>query len=237
MEIADSLSRLADYFRRNGLRKTIQRAALAARRSLFADRMVVLYCDLDDRTLRPVNVPESLAIRRLTTLAELSPERTREMTSFWNPKLATRNIRERFEKGASLWLVEAEDQLAGFGWTIQGDVIAPYYFPMGTKDVQLFDFYVFPRLRGRAIHWLLTAHILHTLASEGRSRAFADTHEWNQAQLASFRMTPFRILGMVRTYRVLGRLLVRWDASEPADRKQDGAARSRNAVRALRPNE
>ncbi|HEY6445192.1 MAG TPA: GNAT family N-acetyltransferase [Acidobacteriaceae bacterium] len=230
------MSRLTDYFRRNGFLKTVQRAALSATRSVSAGRMVVLYCDLDERTLRPVNVPGNFAIRRVTALSELSLARLQEMTSFWNPTLAGRYIRERFAKGASLWMVESGDDLAGFGWTIQGDVIAPYYFPMGAKDVQLFDFYVFPRFRGRAIHWLLTGHILHTLAAEGGSRAFADTGEWNQAQLASFRMTPFRILGVVRTYRLLGRLLVRWDASRSVDCKLDGAAPTRNAVRALRPN-
>jgi ribosomal protein S18 acetylase RimI-like enzyme len=60
-----------------------------------------------------------------------------------------------------------------------------YYFPLGPKDVQLFDFYVLPKFRGRAIHWLLTSHILHMLAVEGGARAFADIGEWNQAT-ASF---------------------------------------------------
>lgn len=232
MSITDSISRLTDYFRRNGLQKTLERFAVEARRSLFADRMVVLYCDLDDRTLRPVNIPPNFSIRRLTSPGDLSPERMQQMTSFWNPSLAARNIEERFAKGASLWMVESQDQLAGFGWTIQGDVIAPYYFPMGTRDVQLFDFYVFPKFRGRAIHWLLTGHILQTLAADGHARAFADTHEWNEAQLASFRMTPFRILGRVRTYSIFGRLLVRWDTSKSRDRQATA-----RAVRTLRPNE
>ena len=63
---------------------------------------------------------------------------------------------------------------------------------------------------GRAIQWLLTAHILKTLKEEGASRAYADTHEWNDAQLASFKMTAFRPLGMVRVITLLGRQFMDW---------------------------
>jgi hypothetical protein len=199
--------------------------------------MVVLYCDLYERRLPQINVPTALRVERLRALNELSEEHLQAMTSFWNPKLANRNIRERFEKGASLWLVEWENHLAGYGWTLQGKTIASYYFPLGPDDVQLFDFYVFPRFRGRALHWLLTSYILHTLAAEGMSRAFADTGEWNQAQRASFTMTPFRPLGFVRTYKILGQVFNCWVASEPADSTQRDTSRRNKSMRILRSNE
>jgi hypothetical protein len=234
MSIANSISRFADYYRRNGLTATIRRAQLAGKRGLFAGRMVVFYCDLDEQRLPPVNIPNTMKVERIRVLTELSAEHFREMTSFWNAELAGRNIRERFEKGASLWLVVSEGRLAGYGWTLHGQAIAPYYFPLGLDDVQLFDFYVFPKFRGRALHWLLTAHILHMLAAEGRSRAFADTGEWNQAQLASFKMTPFRPLGLVRTYNILGNVLTCWVAG-PTGRERNGTAH--RTMKVLRSNE
>ncbi len=237
MSIPGSVSRLAAYYRLHGLAGTISRAQLALKRSLFANRMVVLYCDLDVQRLRVVNIPKNFRVQRLTALAELSAEHLQQITSFWNPKLANRNILQRFKKGASLWLVTCEDQLAGYGWTLRGQTIAEYYFPLAPDDVQLFDFFVFPRFRGRALHWLLTGHILHTLAAEGGSRAFADTHEWNQAQLASFKMTPFRPLGFVRTYNTFGQLFTRWTAPQAVQQRQKGAVRREKAVEILRPNE
>lgn len=148
---------------------------------------------------------------------ELRPQDFEEITSFWNPSQARRNIKERFANGASLWLIKSEDKVAGYGWTLQGRTIAEYYFPMGPKDVQLFDFYVFPKFRGRALHWLLTAYILQASASEGAARAFADTGEWNQPQISSFRMTPFRRLGLVRSFTVFGHTFVSWAENEPAE--------------------
>jgi len=231
MSISNSISRFTDYYRRHGLAETLRRSGLAGKRKLFAGRMVVFYCDLDEQKLRQVSIPKTLSVRRIQTLTGLSAEHFQEMTSFWNPKLASRNIKERFEKGASLWLVESEDRLVGYGWTLEGQTIAPYYFPMGSDDVQLFDFYVFPKFRGRAIHWLLTSYILQTLAAEGRARAFADTGEWNKAQLASFKMTPFRSLGFVRTYALFGQMFTRWSPNEPVKQEQKDAVRGDRAIK------
>ena len=215
MSIFNSISRLNAYYRLHGFRATIQRAGVAAKRGLFASRMVVFYCDLPRLAVRAVNMPSSMSVQRLRSEAELSHADLEEITSFWNPKQARRNIEERFAKGSSLWLIKSEAKVAGYGWTLHGRTIGDYYFPMAHDDVQLFDFYVFPKFRGRALHWLLTAYILQTLASEGAARAFADTGEWNQAQLSSFKMTPFRRLGLVRTFTIVGHTFVRWVENGP----------------------
>jgi len=220
MGIANSISRLTDYCRRNGLVATVRRSGLAVRRALFANRMVVFYCDLADYAARSVAIPNSLKIDRVRSQGELKAEDLREITSFWNPKQAHRNLKERFGKGASLWLIKSEDNPVGYGWTLRGSTIAPYYFPMGPNDVQLFDFYVFPKFRGRALHWLLTVHILQTLAAEGGARAYADTHEWNQAQLSSFKMTPFRRLGIARSFEIFGYKFVSWVEQDAMDQAQ-----------------
>ena len=62
---------------------------------------------------------------------DLSPRDLQEITSFWNPELARRKIKERFELGASLWLIKVEGKLAGYGWTLQGRTVEPHYFPLG----------------------------------------------------------------------------------------------------------
>jgi GNAT superfamily N-acetyltransferase len=77
--------------------------------------------------------------------------------------------------------------------------------------VQFLDFHVFPKYRGRAIASFLITQILHRLAAEGLARAFGEAAEWNQASLASFKMSPFRRLGSARKLTILGRTIVCWD--------------------------
>jgi ribosomal protein S18 acetylase RimI-like enzyme len=237
MAIPTSITRLKAYYARHGFGATIRRAGQALKREIFSNRMVVFYCDLAKQTTAPVRIPSSLKVARLRSYAELSPQDLQEMTSFWNPKQAHRNIRERFARGSSLWLIKSGEKLAGYGWTMEGHTIASYYFLLGEDDVQLFDFYVFPKFRGRAMHWLLTAHILQTLAAEGRARAFADTAEWNQAQLSSFKMTPFRRLGLARSFRILGHTFVSWVENEPVEQIQKDTERRDKAPTMARPHE
>jgi len=217
VSISNSILRLSEYYRRHGFENTIRRFILAMKRKIFSDRMVVFYCDLDKRRPAPINIPNGLQVKRVQTLTALKREYLQTIIQIWNPKIAERNIMDRFDRGASLWLVECDEQLAGYGWTLQGKSIGQYYFPLGQNDVQFFDFYIFTRFRGRALHWLLSSHILYTLTSEGRSRVFADTGVWNQAQLASFTMTQFSILGVVKMYNIFGHGFTYWVAGDPTN--------------------
>jgi len=230
MSIFDSISRITDYYSRHGFSATLGRVGVALKRARFSNRMIVFYCDLSNYSARPVNIPASMGVERVRTERELGQQTMQEITSFWNPRLAARNIKERFPKGASLWLLRSGSELAGYGWTLQGCTIGEYYFPMGPKDVQLFDFYVFPQFRGRAMHWLLTSYILQTLAAEGAARAFADTGEWNQAQISSFKMTPFRRLGMVRTVALFGQTFSCWSDMKAAEPKKANQVHGSTAV-------
>lgn len=237
MGISSSISRLADYYKRHGFVSTMRRTNLAAKRALFSSRMVVFYCDLTKQSAAVVNIPSSLKVERLESYAELSQRDLQEMISIWNPKEAHKNIRERFDTAATLWIVKSGEKLAGYGWTVQGHTVGPYYFLLGEDDIQLFDFYVFPKFRGRALHWLLTAYILQTLSAEGRARAFADTGEWNQAQLSSFKMTPFRRLGLVKTFTILGRTFISWVPDESAAQVHRVTEVASKAPAVARPHE
>jgi GNAT superfamily N-acetyltransferase len=237
MVISNSISRLTAYFKRHGFEATIRRAGLAVRRTLFSNRMVVFYCDLAKQPTAPLNIPSSLKVERLRSYAELNRQDLQEIINAWNPKLAHRNIRERFEQGAALWLIKSEDRLAGYSWTIRGRTIAPYYFLLGEDDIQLFDFYVIAKFRGRAILWFLVAHILHTLRDEGAVRVFGDVAEWNQPSLSFYRMTPFRRLGLARSFTIFGHTFVSWVGNDPVKQIQKGTERRHGAPTMARSHE
>jgi len=226
MGISDSISRVADYYSRHGLSSTFRRAGLGLKRALFANRMVVFYCDLRDRNSSAVAIPDSMRIDRVKSEAELNPKDLHEITSFWNPERAHRNIAERFDSGASLWLIRSGENLAGYGWTLQGGTIEQYYFPLGPGDVHLFDFHVFVGYRGRGVNPTLVAYILGNLEKDCSGRAFIEAAEWNQAQLSSLKKTPFRRLGMARTIKILGNKYVKWLAINDSDFGQEISERS-----------
>ena len=225
MAIPTSISRLAAYYTRHGLGPTIRRFALAMRRTLFSNRAVLFYCDLSRQTSAPPDLPNFLKVERKRSCVELNPQDLDQIVNVWNPKLAHRRMQERFDRGASLWLIKFHDRLAGYGWTLQGRIIAPYYLPLAEDDVQFFDFHVFPKYRGRAIDWFLMTHALQMLAVDGAARAFAEAGEWNQASLSSIAMTSFRRLGWARKFTIFRHTIVCWDVEDVARQVREHSSR------------
>ena len=183
-------------------------------------REVLFYCDLS--TLMPPNadLSSSLKVERHKNRTDLSPRDLQEITCFWNPDLARRNVKERFGLGASLWLIKLEDNLAGYGWTLRGSTVQPHYFRLGPDDIHLFDFHVFSQYRGCGMNPSLVNYILGSLAVECHGRAFIEAAEWNLAQLASLRRTPFRRLGSARKLTLLRHTMVFWGKDETVRQKQ-----------------
>jgi ribosomal protein S18 acetylase RimI-like enzyme len=226
MSISSSISRLASYYTRHGFGATIRRAGLALERGLFSHGVVLFYCDLAKQSMAPANIPTSLKVERLRTCAELTQQDLQAMISFWNPKQTHRNILERFEQGASLWLIRSGDGLAGYGWTMQGNTIEPHYFPLTPDDVHLFDFHVFPQYRGQGVNPLLVKHILRSLTDECVGRAFIEAAEWNEAQLSSLRKTEFRYMGWARKIAIGHRTIVCWSRKKTVLQMQTGSERT-----------
>lgn len=214
MGISTSFSRFVAYYTRNGFVATIRRAALTARRALFSNRMVVFYCDIAKQSTAPANLPNFLKMERKRSSAELSPQDLNQLLNVWNPELAHRKMKERFGKGASLWLIKSEGRLAGFGWTLRGGTMEPYFLPLGKDDAYVFDGFILPQYRGRGLMPLWLNHALHELAAECSGRAFSEIAEWNQAILSSLKKTPFRRLGMARKLTIFGRTIVWWAENE-----------------------
>jgi len=217
MGLASSFSRLADYYRRNGSRATFGRLGVALRRSVLANRTAVFYLDLRSQELSVAELPSHLDIERKRSESEMTAEELQRITSFWNPKLARRNLKERFGLGASLWLIKRRSQIAGCGWTLQGRTVEPHYLKLGNNDVHLFDFHVFPEFRGRGLNPVFVINILNRLSLESEGRAFIEAAEWNQAQLRSLAKTPFKRLGLARKLSIMGRTVVSWDGTEAKD--------------------
>ena len=219
MAISASISRLIAYYKRHSLGGTVRRLGLAVRRTLFSSGKVLFYCDLSALSSPTSEMPSRLKVERHRSQADIRPQDLQEITTFWNPDLARRNINHRFELGASLWLIRLEDELAGYGWTLRGLTVEPHYFPLGQNDVHLFDFHVFPRYRGRGLNPFLVNHILRSLSAECQGRAFIEAAEWNHAQLASLTRTPFHRLSSARKFTILGRTILCWARDEALEQK------------------
>lgn len=218
MALRDSISRLASYYRRHGCEATLWRAVLSVRRTFSSDRFVVYCYDFSGTSSvgPPLDWPACLTVDRVTRLEEINEQDCQKIVGFWNPRLSARNLSQRFERGATIWLARSAGNLAGYGWTLIGQTMKPHFFPFSSKDVHFFDFVVFPEHRGNKINPLLVRYILNYLSAEGRSRAYIEVAEWNTSQLASLSKTGFQRIGVARNVSFFGRTFIEWTARKEA---------------------
>jgi ribosomal protein S18 acetylase RimI-like enzyme len=213
--IFEPVTRVVDFLQRHGFRATILRFWVFVRR-IFSNRMVLFYVDVQQSEISSVSLPQLLTVQRKTSPAEMRSDDWEKIVNFWNPPTTRRNMLDRFRHGASLWLIRSADQLAGYGWTMTGQTIEPHYHPLGSNDVHLFDFLVFPEFRGRSLNPLLVDYILAQMVQEGRIRAFIEVREWNKPQLRSLGKTKFQLLGVARKKSFFGQAFVEWIPEERA---------------------
>jgi ribosomal protein S18 acetylase RimI-like enzyme len=228
----EPISRLIAFCKRHGLRATLERSVQFLRR-LSSNRMVLFYIDLakEDALLAAAILPDHLKVERRTSQAEISSQDWDKILNFWNPALCQRNFAERFQEGASLWLIWSGGELAGYGWTIKGCTIEPHYHPLGANDVHMFDYLVFPEFRGKNVNPSLVDYILHQMSGEGCTRAYIEVREWNKPQLNSLRKTRFQLLGVARKVSSFGRTIVEWSPRKHADSVQTATNQSPTRAR------
>jgi GNAT superfamily N-acetyltransferase len=214
MQLQDSTKRFLQYAKRHGFRATMGRMGLSFKRIWIGTRHIIFYCDLAACKPTAFDDRNHARVEKKNAESELDGQDLSQIANLWNPEITRRQISERFEQGASLWLFKLDDKLAAYGWTIIGRTIEPHFIPLGANDAHLFDFFVFPEYRGQGINPSLVNYILTKLAMEMRNRAFIEAAEWNSAQLCSLSKTPFRPFGLASKHSMFGRTLVVWKRKE-----------------------
>jgi ribosomal protein S18 acetylase RimI-like enzyme len=216
MSFQEASSRAVFYARRHGVRASLGRVMLAAKRLVSGNGLILYSCELAKLRLPLDDEIAGIQLHRKRGLAEFSAKELPELAEALNSVAADRIINERFARGASAWLVKIEDRLVAFGWTLIGATIEPHYLTVGPNDAHLFDFFVLPEFRGRGINPWLVRRVASALASEGREKAFLEAAEWNKPQLSSLKKTPFVIVGRARKTILFGKPVVKLVRENPS---------------------
>ena len=186
------LSQLFRHLRNKGLLSTFQRGMERVRRFCFIGKHVVYSCDLPSDVAL---VDGGLVVEELYAS---DVGKTHRIITHWDEEVAAHQTNARFRMGARLWVARIDSELAAYGWTIRGQTVASYFFPLCNSDIHFFDFFVFEEFRGVRVNPRFVSKLLSALGSTGERRAYIECAAWNDAQLRSLARTPFRRLGYGR---------------------------------------
>jgi GNAT superfamily N-acetyltransferase len=208
MPIVNGVRRFVSFFRRKGFRSTVARCIEAVRRMSYLGRMVLYRSTLSPECCIPTN-NSGAEIQRVSATTASGAD-LELISRAWSPAIKKRQINERFKAGGELWLVKRNERLAGYGWTIRGRTIDPYYFPLEWDEAHLFDFYVFPEFRGCGLNVCLVSEILAALRAVDTTRAFIECAAWNHSQIRSLTKTAFRKYAEATKLQFFGRPAILW---------------------------
>jgi len=203
-------TRFAKYYKKHGLLKTFQKVCQDVQHLFFKSQMVLYYAELKELPDTGLSLPQNINIECRRTYDDAYLSDMQKLTDYRSEKLLTKKIKDRFEKGAVLWIIKQDGAIAGFIWSIRGKTVKPYYIPLTPDDVFLFDVEVFDTFRGRGLYPLLTNYMVGKLKSEGVIRAFGDIRAWNASSILGAKKTYFHKLAEVRTFNIFGRNITMW---------------------------
>jgi len=178
--------------------------------TLWPKADVIYYVDL--RSLDPAD-RQSLKSHEIVSrhcLEEIQAEEEQSLFENIDKSLLLPQLKERFRRGATLWLIKKDHCTAGKVWTLAGSTIEPYYYFLTPGDVHLFNDLVFEPYRGQGMNRILLCEVLYQLKAQRHQRAFIEANLRNIQERRSLAKTPFVVLGLANKKSKGARNVTRW---------------------------
>lgn len=198
MSLRAQFLRAGKYFRRRGLRASVDRLLLEIRNRISRKRLVLFSRDLFDGEFEGYPLPERWRIERFSARSEVPERLYRRITQFSSEALLERYMLKRFEHGASLWCLSDEAGDLGYMWTLTSQAMKAFCLPPMGRDIYLMDSFIFPEHRGAGVSSVLRNHVLKHYKAEGYCRAYSEAWEWNAPVMKAMAKNGFRPVGKVR---------------------------------------
>ncbi|MGD0231368.1 MAG: hypothetical protein ABSC19_13575 [Syntrophorhabdales bacterium] len=183
---------------------------MALRRAVLGNKSILFYCDLRYAGDPVPALPGGCILEAATHYPDIRPADLQSLFDHLGARRTEHDLRDRFEKGATLWFLKEHDTIAAFIWSVRGTMVAPFFLPLTPDDVVLFDAESFPEYRGRGLYPLLVQSLFCKLREEKASRVYGMAKTWNASSLRGLGKTPFRRYAVASTMHAWGKTVTIW---------------------------
>lgn len=177
---------------------------------VFSKPDFIYFADLPLLEFPRAQLQEACYVVERRDEGSMLPSELEALNSYIGSQLIFFQLKERFSKGASLWLLKTKDDCIGMVWTIVGATIEPYYYFIGRRDVHFFNNEVFMPYRGKGFNPGLIEHILFSLKERGALRAYLETNQRNIKEQRSLQKTSFQKMGLAKKKNYMGKHHTIW---------------------------
>jgi len=204
------LFRLARYFKSNGLVKTVCHCFEKAGQSIFGRRFIIFFVELTKLNDEGIRMPQNFAVECRKNVGEITKDELETLIHYGGERIIRYKLKNRFGKGAYLWLMKVGGRAVGMVWTTRQKTLQPYYYPMSPNDVHVFDNEVFLDYRGRGINPFLINYVVFALKKEGLVRAYIETRVKNIPEIRSLAKTHFSNYASAIKLHIFGHNITFW---------------------------
>ena len=152
------LTRFINYYKKQGLSRTLRRILEQPRR-LAKGHMFLIYAELNEVDDAVLNLPQNVIIECKSSYNEILQPDMQKLLDHWRKVNITDRIKQRFEKDALLWIIKSNGDIAGYGWSIRKTIASAFPMPITPHDAIAFDMEIFDEYRGRGFYGLLVNYI------------------------------------------------------------------------------
>jgi len=204
----DSFKRLISYYSQHGFFKTAKRIIRTLDRLFRHNESMLFFADIADLKNNTIELPIQLSIEKITKKEELTLKDLGRILSHSHSGIIDHQMNERFMKGAVLWILKTNGNIAGFEWSIRGrNTIEPYFFPLTPNDAIIFDAHTWEGYRGKGYNAILVHHIMVNLSNEEVTRIYANIKNWNRSSLEVIKKTHLRPFGIARKFQIKNKII------------------------------
>jgi hypothetical protein len=158
-------------------------------------------------------LPDHLSFQRYQAMDQIGKEDLRAFLACSSILMGSATfiiMHERFNKGAILWMLKVNGQVAGYWWTIANNHVTPTYLPHTSKDIHAIGIELFEGFRGGRLLKTFSQAVQSTLKKECYQRYYAETYLWNLNAIKAFQRIGDCKVGTATRFGFFGKNVIIW---------------------------
>jgi hypothetical protein len=207
------LKRLVYIIRHEGHIAGIKWLTYAIYHRCIPEKQIIWCMDLTKLNTDGLLLPDNLKLERYHSMKQVDDHDLKTLIAFHSDLMGSATsilIPERFNKGAVLWLLKEDCQIAGYQWTIANNHATPTYFPHTEGDVHSIGIEIMPDYRGHNLQNIFQKQMWIILKNEGFKRFLSETYLRNERAIKAFSKTGQRGIGIASRFNFFGKNVVIW---------------------------
>ena len=210
MAIKFTIQRFVSLVHNKGIIGALKRGKEILQYIFFESKDYIYYTDISKLKKSELITSVKMKIDCITKATDLQTEDFKTISRYRNDAIIKKEMNDRFQHGASLWLGRFDEKFVGFMWSIDKAPIEYFFFPLSEFDVYFFDAVVFPEFRGNNMLVFFHNAVLLELKRMGFMRGFLAVHSWNKPVIRSLEKFVFKRFGVAKKHHIFGRDYVIW---------------------------